>query len=173
MAPAPRDLMERFMDYVFPEPNSGCWLWSGGWTSSGYGIFGWPGHTNRAHKAIWEILFGPVSRGLVVRHKCDVRCCVNPQHLILGTSADNSADMVSRGRAATGIRHGSHRFPDRWKGRALSEEEKAAIARRVSARAKLQTECKRGHALSGDNLYLSHGRRHCRQCRADRAMALR
>lgn len=53
-----------------------------------------------AHRAAYEKAYGPIPKGLLVRHKCDVRACVNPEHLELGTAADNSQDMVNRGRHA-------------------------------------------------------------------------
>lgn len=54
----------------------------------------------RAHRFIYETLIGPIPDGKVVRHQCDNRACINPEHLLLGTSYDNSQDMVSRNRQA-------------------------------------------------------------------------
>ena len=54
----------------------------------------------RAHRFIYETLIGPIPEGKVVRHSCDNRACINPEHLLLGTSYDNSQDMVSRNRQA-------------------------------------------------------------------------
>ena len=54
-----------------------------------------------AHRAAWEIANGPVPEGLVVRHKCDNRPCINLDHLELGTSKDNAMDRVTRGRSNT------------------------------------------------------------------------
>ena len=83
------------------EPNSGCWLWNASVNQKGYGQFGWStGKSRLAHRAAWEIHFGPVPDGLCVLHKCDVPSCVNPNHLFLGTNADNKADCVAKGRQA-------------------------------------------------------------------------
>lgn len=65
----------------------------------GYGkINNKPGPPLSAHVAAWITLFGPVPVGLLIRHKCDNRLCVEPRHLELGTNADNIRDMVDRGR---------------------------------------------------------------------------
>lgn len=54
----------------------------------------------RAHRFIYETLVGEIPEGMLVRHTCDNRVCINPDHLIIGTAADNSQDMVSRNRQA-------------------------------------------------------------------------
>jgi hypothetical protein len=74
---------------------SGCWLWIGARHSMGYGKF----DGEMAHRYAWQLVNGPIPDGLVVRHRCDVPLCVRPEHLELGTRADNSRDMVERGRS--------------------------------------------------------------------------
>lgn len=105
-------IKERFMQYVMPDPNSGYWLWTGNRNKSGYGGFrhGYGrGPDTFAHRASYELFNGPITDGLIVRHKCDVRRCVNPDHLELGTYQDNSDDMVKRGRSRAPWRGESHR----------------------------------------------------------------
>lgn len=91
-----------------PEPNSGCWLWLGQMHKEGYGDFQLKNaKSKRAHRVSWIAYNGDIPSGLVVRHKCDNRACVNPAHLELGTCLDNNADMVSRKRHAKGEHVGS------------------------------------------------------------------
>jgi HNH endonuclease len=64
------------------------------------------------HRHFYEECFGEIPPGMVVRHKCDNRGCVNPEHLELGTHAENSRDMVERGRSAYGIKHPKAKITD-------------------------------------------------------------
>src|SRR3990167_3892348 len=88
-----------FEDSYMPEPNTGCWLWTGATRYDGYGTRPWRGKTSaQAHRIAWEVFRGPIPDGLQVLHRCDVRCCVNPDHLFLGTQLDNMRDMIQKGR---------------------------------------------------------------------------
>lgn len=94
--------------YSMPEPNSGCILWLRGCSPQGYGhIKIGPRTTRLAHRVAYHVAFGPIPSGLSVCHKCDVPSCINPNHLFLGTNADNVADKVAKGRA-TAVRGAKH-----------------------------------------------------------------
>lgn len=90
------------------DTNGGCWLWDGYISPSGYGRFfiGSAGvYAMQAHRAFWERHNGPIPSGALVCHKCDVRACVNPNHMFLGSSDANMQDMVRKDRSCHGERH--------------------------------------------------------------------
>lgn len=82
-----------------------CWLWRGFVNEDGYGKLG----ALSAHRLAWHLHYGPIPNGMQVLHKCDVRCCVNPDHLFLGTQRENIKDMVEKNRQ---WRPKNHRNPN-------------------------------------------------------------
>lgn len=98
--PEYRPLRERLLEKLEPCPATGCWLFTGGLNESGYGVLGAPRSNKfiKAHRASWELHKGPIPKGVLVLHRCDVPSCCNPGHLYLGSFKDNSQDMVRKGR---------------------------------------------------------------------------
>ena len=76
-------------------PESGCWIWTG--SSDKYGRIRFGTKWKKAHKISYMCYKGPVPDGVLVLHKCDVKLCVNPDHLYLGDMKDNARDTVDRG----------------------------------------------------------------------------
>ncbi len=97
-----RSLAELRSYLSIPLDPRGCWKWNGGVDTRGYGHLSWNGRTARAHRLAYQLMVGPIPRGtghhgICVRHSCDNKLCCNPEHLVLGTHADNMNDMKERG----------------------------------------------------------------------------
>lgn len=96
-----------FARHISPEPTSGCWLWTAADTN-GYGKMRHPelGTTYWTHRYAYEFLVGPIPEDLQIDHICNVRCCVNPDHMELVTKKENLDRRRDRMRQKTVCRHG-------------------------------------------------------------------
>ena len=91
-------LAQRIAQASIPVTECGCWIWCMHIDEIGYGTLRVNGKMAKAHRASWVAHRGAIPPQTKVLHRCDVRCCVNPDHLFLGSQADNVRDMVTKGR---------------------------------------------------------------------------
>lgn len=105
-----KSIKDRFISFVGPEQENGCRIWKGGKNPGkfGYGKFHYKnGITDYAHRVSYELFNDVViPKGIKVLHSCDNPICINHKHLFLGTSKDNSSDMVKKGRSSKGEKNG-------------------------------------------------------------------
>lgn len=109
--------IERVLARIEKDESTGCWNFQGAKNESGYGIVGLGGRgdgVDRAHRIAYRHFKGETPKGLFVCHKCDNPACCNPEHLFLGTPADNNDDMRSKNRGSKPPRNdhdrGSYRY---------------------------------------------------------------
>lgn len=112
-----------------------CLIWQGPVTNAGYGTVSTPEGSRDVHRVMYELVNGPLGRGQVVRHTCDVYRCAEPTHLLAGTQLQNIADMDARGRRLN-----------------RSNQNKG------------KTHCKRGHEFTPENTYWNAQGRGCKAC---------
>jgi hypothetical protein len=143
----PRDV--RFWRSV-AKTQEGCWEWQGRRGAKGYGVFVWDtGKPVLAHRASYTIARGSIPAGLFVCHHCDNPKCVRPDHLFVGTNADNMKDGYTKGRVRPPVGKGG------W--HSMTPEQRAAQYR---------THCVHGHEYNAENTYIcNRGERKVRVCR--------
>lgn len=100
--------LERFLSKTSPnfeDTKSQCWIWYGALEKAGYGSFNLRGKTIRASRLSFLHFKDSIPSGMMVCHTCDIKRCINPEHLFLGTMSDNVMDSVNKGLVARGEKH--------------------------------------------------------------------
>jgi HNH endonuclease len=90
----------------------GCWVWEGSKNGDGYGHFRIGNKVEKAHRASYTFYVGEIPAMLMIRHKCNNRNCVNPEHLTPGTDLQNMEDRELSGNTARGEQHGKTKLTD-------------------------------------------------------------
>lgn len=147
-----RPLADRLWEKV--DKSGDCWVWTASSRNNqGYGLINTGGHdgpVRLAHRVAYELTSGPIPEGMEVCHRCDNPLCCRPDHLLLGTHAENMRDMGDKGRAATatldlhrprfrGVAHGQAK---------LSGEQVREIRTRYAAGGVRQTDLAREYGVT-------------------------
>lgn len=111
--------------------DAGCILWTGA-SRAGYGAIKVRGVLAATHRLSYEIEYGPIPDGMSVCHRCDRPSCINPEHLFVGTRADNMADGYAKGRVCPPSRL-ENLLPGGFN-RSLSEAEASSLRSDIASR---------------------------------------
>lgn len=174
------------LKFVYPEPNTGCWIWAGSHCRQGYGRVRMNLRMRSAHRCVYEELIAPVDGSKHMDHLCRNPWCVNPRHLEPVTprvNAERGYSPPARNMRKTHCKEGhplsgvNLRMARNGRKRLCVicirrlQREWHMLKRRAGGVPELgkKPNCKYGHPLSGDNLYMSpSGDRLCRECSRQR-----
>ena len=137
---------QKISEKVIKIPESGCWIWIGSITNHGYGTMTLGRNKNiSAHRASYELKHGPIPDGMLALHHCDIKCCVNPDHIFLGTQQANMDDKVCKNRQANGVKHGMSKLTEQQAKEAkFGNEKPIELAKRFNCSATIIRQIRNG-----------------------------
>jgi len=107
----PMDTLEALRTRTIHDPNTDCWIWTGTKAGAGYGQLQIDNRTLSAHRLAYEYATGEHPDGFVM-HRCDTPLCINPKHLMVGTTTDNMRDAAKKGRMRRGEAHRNAQYTE-------------------------------------------------------------
>jgi hypothetical protein len=123
---------KKFKSNYVVDAKTGCWMWIGGVESHGYGRMSFNGKRYKAHQLSWILNRGEIPKGMCVCHHCDTPGCVNPDHLFLGTMADNMRDKVAKGRQSHKGYNNREEYLEKCRRVAEMKDESACTIKNIS-----------------------------------------
>ena len=138
-------IKERLLAKINVNEETQCWEWTAAKMHKGYGHINVGGKVHRAHRLSYQLHIGEIPKGMCVLHRCDNRACINPDHLFLGTQAENMADKVAKGRQQAGAENPMAK---------LTEPEVVAIKRMLAKHYGVQHFLARWFGVNQSTIYM-------------------
>ncbi len=146
MARKRKPLLEKIEQNTIRLPESGCWIWMSTIEKTGYGRVCSGKKPFYAHRVSYEQKYGSIPNGMMALHHCDVKSCVNPDHIFIGTQQENMIDKVSKNRQAKGASHGNAKLTeDQAREIKFSSETSIKLAAKFNYPASMIREIKNGN----------------------------
>ena len=116
-----RGYLQELVRTGYPDRPDECWLWPGAKDRTGYGVIGFNGRMQKAHRVAYELHVGPIPDGLMLDHICHTRDCFNPTHLEPVTNGQNGQNRAGLGANNTSGHRGVywHKQAARWQVRVM------------------------------------------------------
>jgi DNA-directed RNA polymerase specialized sigma24 family protein len=111
MPPRGKDIVEKLLSNIKVDAG-GCFLWQKSKNSKGYDMTSYNGKIQTAHRTSFQVFRREIPEGMLVCHRCDVRHCINPAHLFLGTAKQNTQDAIAKDRLSRGEDHATAKLTD-------------------------------------------------------------
>lgn len=149
--------VEKFFERIGCPNENGCMEWNGTVNDNGRPRFKLGGKYRDGSRLAYELQYGPIPAGMNVCHTCDNGLCCNPEHLFLGTTQDNVADRVAKGRSAAGETHGCVKLTEDIVRQILACDYSAYGSKARAAKAYGISQSTLGRIVAGKNWRHVHG----------------